>query len=69
MNQLTWEEMVSLIVSGGGSAAIESIGKAAANAGDGSCQISGGTLWASTPILSATYNVDLAYQQGRMIGN
>ncbi len=69
MNQLTWEEMVSLVVDGGGSVAIDSIEKAPAKAQDGSCQISGGTLWASTPILSATYNVDLAKEQGRMIGN
>ena len=69
MNQLTWDELVSLIVSGGGSTAIESIGKTEERAQDGSCQISGGTLWASTPILSATYNVELAEAQGRMIGN
>ena len=69
MNQLTWDELVSLIVVGGGSTGIESIGKSEERAQDGSCQIKDGTLWASTPILSATYNVDLAKAQGRMIGN
>jgi beta-glucosidase len=65
MNQLSWTEMCD-IVSGDSSNGMAS---GRTNYSDGPVQISGGTLFPSNPILSATYNVDLAYKKGRFVGN
>ena len=69
MNQLTWDEICSLVTSGTGSGAINYIGKSSDRSSDGPVQISGGTLFACAPITAATYNKELAYEMGRMVGN
>ena len=69
MNQLTWEEMCSLVRNGGGVEAIDYVGIAGAGANETPLQLGGGTLWACPPILAATFNVELAERQGRMMGN
>ena len=85
MNQLTWTELCNLVTKGAnmfGSPEMPSIGKPRAVARDGSGQMrlgargSGanqqpiwGTCWPTAVIVAATYNVDLAYEQGRAFGN
>ena len=73
MNQLTWKEISDIVSgdakSGPGMAALEFVGKDEDNYKDGPVQISGGTLFPSAPILSATYNVKLGEKMGRLVGN
>ena len=73
MNQLTWATISDLVANGAdvsiGSPAIPSVDKAADAAADGPVQIRGGTLFAGAGITAATFNKELAYEQGRMIGN
>ena len=69
MNQLTWEEMASLVNNGGGTQAISAVGVAKVGASETPLQLSGGTMWACPPILAASFNLDLAEQVGVMMGN
>ena len=69
MNQLTWEEMASLVDNGGGTQAISAVGVAKVGASETPLQLSGGTMWACPPILAASFNLDLAEQVGVMMGN
>ncbi len=69
MNQLTWEELCLICNTGTGTVAVPSIGKEADSATETPIQLSGGTVWPSAPVVSATWNTELAYQQGLMIGN
>ncbi len=73
MNQLTYEDLANIVSgdnkSGPGIAAMSTIGKVVDNYADGPVQISGGTLFPSAPILAATFNVELAEQKGRLVGN
>lgn len=73
MNQLTYEDLANIVSgdnkSGPGIAAMSSIGKVEDNYADGPVQIRGGTLFPSAPILAATFNVELAEQKGRLVGN
>lgn len=69
MNQMTWEELIPLVESGGGVLADERMGITGTGYADGPVQFSKGTLWACAPITAATYNVELAERQGRMVGN
>lgn len=73
MNQLSWDEMATIVSgdnkSGPGIGAMTDIGKDEDNYKDGPVQISGGTLFPSAPILSATYNVTLGEKMGRLVGN
>ena len=73
MNQLTWETIVDLVANGAdvgiGSPAIDYISKPQDLGSDGPVQIKGGTLFPSSAITAATYNLELAYEQGRMQGN
>ena len=69
MNQLTWEEMCSLVRNGGGVEAIDYVGVAGAGADETPLQLAGGTMWACPPILAATFNVELAERVGVMMGN
>ena len=69
MNQLTWNELCDLVSKGGGTLAIPSLGLPSTGYVDGPVQMGSGTLWPSAPIVAATWNVDLAYEQGRMVGN
>ena len=69
MNQLTWEEMASLVNNGGGVKAIDAVDVVGAGVNETPLQLSGGTLWACPPILAATFNLDLAEEVGVMMGN
>lgn len=69
MNQLTWEELVSLVNNGGGVTEIASVGVRRVGASETPLQLSGGTLWVSVPIISATWNQELVYEYGKLIGN
>ena len=69
MNQLTWEEMTSLIRNGGGMEAIPAVGVEAVGANETPLQLNGGTLWPCPAIQGATFNVDLIEELGVMIGN
>lgn len=69
MNQLTWEEMCSLVRNGGGVQQISAVGVNEIGASETPLQLAGGTLWACPPILAASFNVELAERVGRMMGN
>jgi len=69
MNQLTWNELADLVTKGGGTNEIPSLGLDFTSYADGPVQMGSGTLWPSAPIVAATYNVELAAEQGRLIGN
>lgn len=70
MNQLTYDEMVSLISSTRFmTAALPAIGKVAEKDADGPAQFSTGTFWTCEVNIASTYNKELAYQQGKFVGN
>ena len=73
MNQLSWEDMTNIVSgdakSGPGISAMGNIGKPEDNYADGPVQIRGGTLFPSNPILASSFNVELAEQKGRIVGN
>ena len=70
MNQLTWDELCTLVEYGGGTKPVPSIGlDEKTGYVDGPQQLRGGTFWPSSPIIAATYNVELASEQGRLVGN
>lgn len=71
MNQLTYDELTSLVVNGGyTTAAIPSIGKNATKDEDGPHNV-GGNADATpvTALFGATWNVDLTYRYGQLAGN
>ena len=68
MNQFTWEELCSLIENDGG-VNIDRLGIVASSNADGPMQISGGTYFPSYPIIAGTFNVDLAYEMGRIMAD
>lgn len=79
MNQLTYEEMKTLLSNGFfKTVAIESIGKPKTTDSDGPNQLKagyenqgapGGTFFVSEVVIASTFNLDLAEQMGRMVGN
>lgn len=69
MNQLTWEEMCSLVRNGGGVEALPAVGVEGAGASETPLQLAGGTMWACPPILAASFNLELAEKVGVMMGN
>jgi beta-glucosidase len=70
MNQLTYSELVTLASNGQfQTAALASIGKDQATDKDGPAQLANGTSWVCEVNIASTWNVDLAYQQGVMVGN
>ncbi len=74
MNQLTWDEMKTLVSSGlYNTAALERIGKPRTNDTDGPAQIGAtaggrGFGWCAAVNISSTWNDDLAEQFGTMVG-
>lgn len=69
MNQLSFDEMAKLITQCSQStAAIPSIGKLAARNIDGP-NSTAGMSWVDETTVSSTWNTDLAYKQGVMVGN
>lgn len=79
MNQLTYEEMKTLLSNGFfKTVALESIGKPKTTDSDGPNQLKagyenqtapGGTFFASEVVIASTFNLDLAEQMGIMVGN
>lgn len=71
MNQLTWDEVKTVISNGSfGTPAMPAIGKEAGKDQDGPAQLkSNGTYWCCEVVISSTWNVDLAYEQGVCVGN
>lgn len=79
MNQLTWSELVGIVNDGGyGSAEIATIGKPAIEDHDGPGQLrqqwtttpdGNGYAWACETVIGSTWNTELAYKQGKIIGS
>ena len=69
MNQLTWEEMCSLVRNGGGVQQISAVGVNKIGASETPLQLAGGTMWVCPAILAASFNLDLAEKVGVMMGN
>lgn len=69
MNQLTWEEIATLVRNGGGVEALPVVGVEGAGASETPLQLAGGTLWVCPPILAASFNIELAEEVGKMMGN
>ena len=70
LNQLTYDELCSVVEFGGYSTVdIASVGKAQTKDTDGPNNLDGTVAWTSEDILGATFNVDLAYEEGEVMGN
>jgi beta-glucosidase len=76
LNQLTLDEMISLVLDGGyHTQSVESIGKPYVEDKDGPAQIgmgggdSSGWAWCGAPLIAQTWNVELSYEVGEAIGN
>ena len=68
MNQMTYEEMMRFVVDGGShNPAISRMGKESTGDSDGPSQFEI-IWWVGAPIVAATYNVDLAREQGEACG-
>jgi len=77
LNQLTWDEITTFIRSQTyATLALNTVGKAATADNDGPQQLKGrgngskgnGWAWVSSPVLASTWNQDLLYKQGRLVG-
>lgn len=77
LDQLTWQEITAFIRSGSYStAALNNVGKPQTQDNDGPQQLKGrgtgnkgnGWAWVSSPVLAATWNLDLLYKQGKLVG-
>ena len=68
MNQMTWAEMIPFCLGGNNqNPEISRAGKPGTGSSDGPSQFI--TIWwAGAPIVAATYNVELAHEQGEMVG-
>jgi beta-glucosidase len=76
LDQITPEDVTKIILNGAyNTAAIDTIGKPATVDLDGPAGISSfmgntnGTAYPSAVVIASTYNVDLAYEMGEMVGN
>ena len=70
IDQVTWEEMVDVVSNGGfQSHELETIGKPQLQDSDGPGQLSSGWAWVCEVVIASTWNVELAEEQGRVIGN
>ena len=80
MDQFTWDELTALVTSGSFStAAVESVDKPRTVDPDGPNQLKNGVLddgtsvvgwgWVGAPVIASTWNAELAYEQGRAVGN
>ncbi len=77
LDQLTWQEITGFIRSGQYiTAALNTVGKPQTQDNDGPQQLKGrgtgnkgnGWAWVSSPVLAATWNLDLLYKQGKLVG-
>ncbi|MBR1813808.1 MAG: glycoside hydrolase family 3 C-terminal domain-containing protein [Lachnospiraceae bacterium] len=70
MNQLTWDELVKVTSNAGwGTPAVDSINKPATSDNDGPNNLSQTYSWGDECHIAATWNTDLAYRQGALMGN
>ena len=69
MNQLTWADLCDLVETGRPPKLIEALGATVNGYANGPVQVGSGILWPNGPIVAATFNVDLAREQGRLIAN
>lgn len=70
LNQLTYDELCSLMVyNGWGSVSMSSINKPSTDAADSPTNYNSTHQWTSADIMSATWNEDLAYREGVIMGN
>ena len=70
MNQLTWDELIVLTSNAGFSTpSIDSINKDGTSDQDGPNNLAQTYSWGDEPHVAATWNVDLAYREGIIIGN
>ncbi len=70
MNQLTWEEICSILNNGyHNTVAVDSIGKLATVDDNGPNYSYNLTTWVGEPTVSATWNTELCEEYGRMVGN
>lgn len=71
VNQLTYDELEYLVSHGMYlTAGLESVGKDQATDQDGPAQLkSNGYTFCCSMVVSSTWNVDLAYEEGRIVGN
>ncbi|MCQ2799083.1 MAG: glycoside hydrolase family 3 C-terminal domain-containing protein, partial [Bacilli bacterium] len=68
MNQMTYAEMLPFIIGGNShNPAISRVGKPSSSDSDGPSKF-GAMWWCGAPIVAATFNVDLAKQQGDCVG-
>ena len=69
LNQVTWDEICNLIMAGGyKTAALATVGKAEVTDADGPQQLQNGWAWVSSPVIASTWNQELAYEQGKLVG-
>lgn len=70
MNQLSWKEITNLISNGSyQTAAVPSIDKAKGTDLDGPNNLNSSYNWCDEPVIAATWNVELAKEQGIVVGN
>jgi len=69
MNQLTWNDLVDLVVTGRPPKVIESLDLEINGYVNGPVQAGTGLLWPTAPIVASTFNMELAEEQGRLIAN
>lgn len=70
LDQVTWEEMVSVVTSGSFSnTGLASIGKPQLSDVNGPIQLGSGWAWVVAPVVASTWNKELANRQGEIIGN
>jgi beta-glucosidase len=70
LNQFTYNELIETFMAGShGNQAVESQGKPSLSDLDGPAQLSQGYAWVCEVVIASTWNVDLAYQEGVIVGN
>ncbi len=70
LNQLTWDELCTIIEFGGYSTVdIASVGKLKSEDSDGPNNWDSSHCWASEDMIGATFNTELANKQGTIMGN
>jgi beta-glucosidase len=70
LNQFTYDDLIALFAEGDNqNQGVENAGKPDIADKDGPAQLSGGWGWACEVVIASTWNVELAEQQGVLVGN
>lgn len=71
MNQFTWDELLAIARNDGFFATVGSdvVGKPVQTDTDGPGQLSDGWAWVCEVVIASTWNTELAYEQGKVVGN